>query len=263
MTNKIDKEELKTPDAFISLSDQVLRWLERHFALIATSLGAVLVIWLGWLGYSYFDSTREQKAAEAIYLAEAELKSAESKVRDERAKIMGEIASKGNKSAKSESVRPTDYTKDFAPSVEKIKSQIKAYSGTKVALIAALNLSYFLTQQKQFGEALAVLELPRFKPGQNDVVNGFWLMHRGMIFLENQKFDEAVLEYQRVLSGTSLKAFHPEAILKLGLAHEMKGDRVKAKDAYERLGREFPESEASNSARQYLRLLELNQPQQG
>jgi TolA-binding protein len=46
-------------------------------------------------------------------------------------------------------------------------------------------------------------------------------------------------------------------MLKLGMSYEMKGEAEKARQTYEKLGREFPDSEASSSALQYLRLLDL------
>lgn len=262
MSEKIDKEELKAPDAFVSTTEKFFKWIEDHFQLIGMLLGAVLVVSLSWIGFNYYESKKEQQAADLIYAAEAELRVAETRVRDERAKKLESLAG-GKKAAKSAEIRPPDYKTDFAPAVVKIKTQIQAHQKTKAALISALNLSYFLMQQEQYPEALAVLDLPTYKPSANDVLNGFWLMHRGLTYLENEKPDEAIAAYESVVKATGLKAFHPEALLKLGVAFELKGNPAKARESYERLTREFPKTEASSSAHQYLRLLDLNQSQQG
>jgi predicted negative regulator of RcsB-dependent stress response len=262
MSKQIDKQELKGPDAFVFTTEKALQWVKHNFAVMSILVIAAIVVSLGWLGYDYYDSSREERATGAIYKAESELKSAESKVRDERAKMMGEVAA-GKKGVKPELVRPADYVKDFAPAVEKVKEQIKAHSSTKAALISALSLSSFLMQQKQYTEALNILDIPTYKPSSHETLGGFWLMQRGITYLENQKTDQAIDAYQNVLSSPDLKIFQPEAMLKLGVALELKGDKAKARETYERLGREFPNTEASTSAQQYLRLLELNQAKQG
>lgn len=262
MSQRIDKAELKGPDVFVSTTDKIFHWIEHNFAMIGLLIGLGLVGSLGWLGYSYYDSSREQKAAGNIYSAEAELKAAETKVRDERAKMMGDLGA-GKKDIKPEQVRPVDFAKDYAPSVEKVKGKIKENASTKAAAVAALELSSFLMQQRQYAEAMNVLDIPTYKPSSSDVLGGFWLMQKGLTYLENQKVDEAISAYQSVLAAPALKTFQPEAMLKLGIALEVKGDRAKARETYERLGREFPNTEASTSAQQYLRLLELSQPKQG
>jgi TolA-binding protein len=104
---------------------------------------------------------------------------------------------------------------------------------------------------------LSVLDLPSYKPSAKDVVGGMWLMHRGIVLMENQKYDDAAKVYQEVVSSSDLKPFQPEALLKLGVVYEQKGEADKARQAYEKLAKEFPNTDASTSAQQYLRLLDL------
>lgn len=253
MSDRISKEALKQPDAFVSTSERVFQWLQKHGQLLGLAVGAAAVLAVGWTVYGYWQASAEAKAAEALYAPEADLKKAETKVRDERAKAMQD--KKGKE-------RPVDFAADYAPAVEKVKAAIKANGGTKAALVSAMNLSYFLLQQKQYPQALEVLSLTTYTPGSGDIIGGFWLMHQGLVNMENQKYDEAAKAYQSVLDSKALAAFHPEAMLKLGVAYELKGDAAKAKQTYEKIGRDFPNSEASGSAQQYMRLLELK-PQQG
>lgn len=257
MSKKLDKTDVKGPDMFVSTSDRIFAWVEQNARPIAVILLVVALASLAAVGYGYWKDSRELQAANALFGPEAELKNAEEKLRESRAAQMQ--ASAGKKAAKTPA--EPDFNKDYAPHVEKMREQIKAHANTKAALVSSLSLTGFLLQQKQFPQALEVLELVKYEPSKGDLLGGFWRMHRGLVFLENQKADEALKEYKAVLESKDLKYFHPEALLKTGVAHELKGDSAKAKEVYERLTREFKDTEASTSAQQYLRLLEMKSQQ--
>ena len=263
MSKKSDmKDALKTPDAFIGTSSVILKWIEDNAAVVFSVIAIATLGGVGYTGYTYWQSHREAQASEAIYKYEADLRKAEEKVRDERAKKLQEAASDKSKTKPAlEVVRPVDYAKDYQSSVQKVKEAIKAHSGTRSALVSALNLSYFLQQQKQFQEALEVLEIPTSRPGSGDFLGGFWRMHLGVMLLENNKAEEAIRVYDEVINSAALKAFQPEALLKKGVALELKGAKDQARSVYEKLSREFPNTEASTTASQYLRYLELKSEQ--
>lgn len=82
-------------------------------------------------------------------------------------------------------------------------------------------------------------------------------MHYGLVLIENGKVEDAVGQYDDVVKSPELKPFHPEAMLKKGIALELKGDAAKAREIYEQIGRDFPASNASSAAAQYLRLMDL------
>lgn len=257
-------DDIKNPDAFISTSQAALHWLEKNAKAVFLIVGLGSLGGLGYVGYTLWTNQVETKAAEQLYKGESELKKVESQIREERAKKMQELAGLSGKKAPvttPEQVRPVDYAKDYAGIVNRIKTDLKAHSGSKAAVVSALNLSYFLVQQKQFAEALEVMKIPTHKPSSSDLLGGFWRMHYGLVLLENSKSEDALNLYNEVLASQALKPFHSEAMLKLGIAYELKGDSAKAKETYEKLGREFPNTEASNSATQFLRLLELKSKQ--
>jgi TolA-binding protein len=253
-------DEAKAPDAFMQTSKSVLHYLEEHVVIVSIVVVSALVGGTAYTGITWYQNRAESSAAEAIYSQEAELQKAETAIREERAKKMQGLAGlslKDKKQAKPETVRPVDYAKDYASLVEKVRAQIKQHADTRAAMVSALNLSYFLAQQKQFKDALEVLNSTKSKPGTSDILGGFWRMHMGLSLLENQRPDEALKVYTEVLGAQDLKPFHPEALLKTGVAYELKGEVEKARDTYLKLGRDFPNTEASNSATQYLRLLDL------
>ena len=254
--SKKDKIDLKTPDAFHTTSDKLFHWIERHAQTVGLIVAGVIVLSLGWVGYGYFDSRRESAAAEALFAPETALRKIEAKAHDERAKELTGVAALGDKK-KAAPARATDFQTEFAPAVEKLEAQIKAYAGTRAGLVSAMSLSHVLVEEKQYARALAALDLVSYRPRSSDILSGFWNMHRGLALMENQKYAEAAEAYRAVLSTKALDALHPEAMFKLGVALELAGDVNAAREHYEKVGREFPGTEASASAGQSLRLLEL------
>lgn len=257
MASKIDKKDLKGPDAFVSLSERAFAWIDQNAKVIAGLVFAIFVGSSAYVAYGWYNSGQEAKAAEALFKPESAIEKAEAALREEREKLMQD-----KKIEKPESARPVDFSKDFGPAVVQVKAALKENASSRAALVSALNLTSFLIEKKQFAEALEVIEIPSYRPGNSEILNGFYQMHRGVVYLENKKFDEALQAYQGVLGSKGLKYFHPEALLKIGIAYEMKGDQAKARETYEKLSKEFPDSESSKSAQQYMRLLEIK-PQQG
>jgi TolA-binding protein len=260
------KDALKQPDTFVSTSHVVLKFVEDHAKIFGTLVLVASIGGIAYVSHSFWRNQVEAKAAERLYKLEAELKKAEGKIREERAKKMQEMAgltAGKKKDVKIDEPRPVDFAKDFAGIVGNLKAELKNVSGTRAAVVSALNLSSFLVQQKQYQEALEVLKSPDVKPAATDLLGGFWRMHYGLVLIENNKADEALALYQEVLATDTLKAFHPEALLKLGIAFEVKGDSPKARETYEKLGRDYPGTEASAAATQYMRLLDLKTRGQG
>jgi TolA-binding protein len=243
------KEELRG-DAFITTSDHVLAFIDRHAKIFAAVFAIAAIAGVVYVAKGYIDARREHGANESIYQAEAELR----KARGNEEGIAKYIPS---------AVSADDYQKKFASPVAKLEAEIQKHSNTKASLVSALNLSYFLVQQKQFAEALKVLESTKYQPSASDLLSGFWNMHRGLIYLENKDPKRALEAYDAVVKSSSLKLFHPEALLKMGYCQELSGDKEKAREFYERVGREFPRSEAAQSAEQYLRVMQLTSAKQG
>lgn len=256
MSSKIDKEMLKNPDVFVSTSDHIFNYIERHFKTVAAVVAVAVLGGTGYVGVGYMNARTELKAAEALYVPEAALRKVEASFSEAKA-----LTPDSKKPAVP--VKTEDFATDYAPSVEQIKTVIKANAQTRAALVSALSLSSFLLQQKQYSASLEVLQLVKFDVPISDIMGGFWYMQRGVVLMENGQTDPAIEAYDKILKSDALKAFHPEALLKLGVCREMKGDAAKAREAYERVGREFPETEAAQNAQQYLRLMQMKTPQQG
>jgi TolA-binding protein len=251
LSKKLTKEEVRGPDMFISSSDKALEFIERHSRAVVSIFVVGVVLGLAYVIMSYVDQRRESSAAESIYSAEAELQKARGK-------------EEGISKFIPEAVSNEDYQKRFAGPVANIEAAIESHADTRASLVAALNLSFFLVQQKQYAEALKALEKTKFQPKSSDLMAGFWNMHRGLVYLENKDTAKAQAAYEAVLHSDGLKVFHSEAMLKLGYCKELSGQKDQARELYEKVSREFPRTEAAQSAQQYLRVMQLQStPQQG
>jgi predicted negative regulator of RcsB-dependent stress response len=260
VTKKLDKHDVKAPDAFVSTSDKIFTFIEHHMKTILALVLLVVIAVGADMALTYFKNAHEEKAAEALYGPEAELRKAETAMRDTRAEKMKELMAK-DKKAKPEIAKAADFNADFAPHVTKLQTAIGQNAETKAAMVSALNLSAFLLQQKQFALAEQILDEVKFHPSEGDLLNGLWQMNRGVVYIENKKYDDALAAYQKVLASPQLKYLHPEALLKTGFVQELKGDQAKARETYTKLKSDFPQSEASATAGQYLRLMDLKAQQ--
>ena len=258
MAKKIDKIDLKTPDAFHTTSDKIFVWIEEHAKTVVSVVGVIVALSLIYIAVNFVSQRREARAAETIYQAEGALKKAEASVREAREKENTRVPGPGDKKkAPVAPAAPKTFEQNFGTLVSNVEAKISEIKTTRVGLVAAMNLAYFLIQEKQAARALTVLDLPTARPRSSDVLAGFYAMHRGLALLETSKFKEAAEQYQGVLAEKSLDALHPEALLKLGVARELAGDVDAARESYEKVGRDFPGTEASTSAQNFLRALAL------
>ena len=74
------------------------------------------------------------------------------------------------------------------------------------------------------------------------------------------KFTEAVDAYNRVLAGYAKSARAPEAMYKRGLAFERLGQNDRARESYEQVEKNYPDSDAARLARQNLARLNRGRP---
>lgn len=240
MTSKITKDDLRAPDTFHSVSDMLFQWIEKNAKPIAGVIGLALLVGIGWITYGFVATRAETAASEALYGPLDEVKKAELKMHDEKA--------------------PVDYANGLAPAIAKLEEAIKKHSGTRVSLVTAMEAAVVLFQQKRFDEARVILNLSGYRPSSGDVMSGLFRLHKGLAELESKKVDEAIATFKSILDTSGLKEFHAEALLKLGICFEQKGDLTQAREAYAKASRQFPDSEAAASALQYSRLLDLQSP---
>ncbi|MBL8607422.1 MAG: tol-pal system protein YbgF [Myxococcales bacterium] len=110
----------------------------------------------------------------------------------------------------------------------------------KRAYEAALSL----VQGRRYGEGVEALNAfltkwPDHPYAENAV---YW---RGECFFAQGDYARAIGEFESVVARPQSGAKVPDAMLKLGIAHDKMGHADKARAAYDRLAREYPKSDAA------------------
>lgn len=240
--SKKTHDEAKEPDAFISTSEHVVKWLVKYRVPAIGLVVAVLVTSMGWVGFNYWRNRTEVKASNFLFQYESKLRDAESK----------RVAAR-TKDLKLKPNTESEYKEFLESPVNAWIEGLATVKNTRAAQLSALMLSQTLWEQKYFEPALRALQVPAVKRSVQNWVDAAWWLHKGVILLENQKADEAIVAFDLVLKSDKAKMFHPEALLKLGISYSVKGEREKAKAQYDRLEQAFPNSEAAKSAKLYRR----------
>ncbi|MBM4434915.1 MAG: tetratricopeptide repeat protein, partial [Chloroflexi bacterium] len=75
----------------------------------------------------------------------------------------------------------------------------------------------------------------------------------GEIFFSQKDYRGAVAEFESMIAAVRDGSRAPEALLKIGMAERALGDEARARRAWERLVKEYPNSAAARQARTLLR----------
>lgn len=226
MAGKITKEELKTPDFFLSQGHQMAEFILR-FQNAFIAVGALVLLGgLTWIGISYWQSHRENAATSAIYPIEK--------------KMQTEI----EKDKKISDATLSEYEKVIAEN-----------ASARSSLVSLITSTPNLIKAGKANQALALFGKLSYQPSSGEIHFGLEKMTEGLLALESQQPDKAIGFYQQILAQSSQKSFHADALLKLGVAYQQKKDFAKAKETFEKLRKEHPRSQAGEMAFEYLLFL--------
>jgi len=73
--------------------------------------------------------------------------------------------------------------------------------------------------------------------------------------MEKEEYSNATTNYEKASSYKPNDQFTPSYLMKLGLSYELSGDAGKAKEAYEELVKEYPQSREVNNAKKAIAAL--------
>lgn len=214
---KLSRKELNAPDEFMHASSKVLEWLVSHKMMIIGALTALVVAIGALWAWRHFSKRVDLAAGDA--LAEA----LEVMQRPVKGDFMLEV---------SEDNKPFDTAKDRAKAaLEKLEALVKNHSSSKVAKIAPLHIG---NQQLILGDAdkaIAAYEtFLRNKPASEHLA-ALAVENLGFAYEQKKDLGKALEQFEKLAAG---KVFAERGHYHKGRIHLAQGDKVKAKEAYQK-----------------------------
>lgn len=264
MKKKISKQDIKSPDAFISFADRVGKALAENIKPILIVVGLALVIGVGLVVKRQLDLAAERAAQADIYQIEREIEEIQRQVEEKRAAEEAERLEKITEKASNEKPKPSeikvDYEKDIAPLATQLEGVIRQYEGTRSAAVAKVNLAAIYLQHERYELAKNLLDPLIGVLDADSSLYGLARMQLASALSYLDQVDKSVTLLKEVLGRMELDYLHAEALLKMGILYQQMGDYDQARDMYRRAETEFGNTESGKSAKNYLRLLNLKFP---
>lgn len=269
MTTRREKEiekEAKTPDAFLTTSDHLLKWAEKHGRLIGSLAALLFFGGLIWTGVGQVRNYKEKTATREIYIAEQLLIKKQEEVAKKEAKVREDFAKaqegkKQKDKAALPAIPPVDFSANYEAAARAIELAVDAHRDTEAAAAAALRLSSLYRDFKKVQEAEGILA--RIKLSESNFLYPLIEMQKATLAMEAGDYNRAQTGFEQLSRNKAAEFLQAEALLKQGLCLEKLEQKDRAKEIYNRLSTEFPESQASRTAKGYLRLLDLQSSAKG
>ncbi len=237
---KLTKEEVKAPDKFIQLTDNLIAALERHRKAV---FGTIVLGFLAVGGLtlsSYFMNRSERIAQSELYEIE---------------KQDTEIAKKISEDKTAKPSETGEGLDKYTEVIAKYEKFITAGKSDKSTAMAAIDLSHLYRKHAQFEKAETVLKKLSAQTKKGDVFFDAMLMELANVQIELQKFDESIKTSESIVADLAAKYFHPQALLNIGLCYSKQGNIDKAKEYYQKVETNYDKTDAAQTAKSYLRLL--------
>lgn len=265
-SNKSQAEiDARTPDAFLTLSDKLLQWIEKNALLLGILVTAALVVGLGALAFDQYEGWTERKAAGRIYEAESALNQKReefAKADNDRLQAMTkEMSDKKDKKMPKLEPLKVDFEANYAAPAATYEKAILADKNSKAAAIAAINLAGFYLSNNKAELAAALLE--QVGGGGSGTLKALLQAQRATLAMEKGDFERAINEFEMITQNKEVDFLHSVALLKIGVCYERLQQLDRAKETYIRVSTEFGETESARTAKGYLRLLELQPTPKG
>ena len=248
MTKKDLNDDLKSPDLFISTADKLGHWMQKNKEVIYLVVGTVVVLSVGYLGYSQWHEHHEMSAQKELY-------SVESKVNKITEELRNPKTDKDTDSTTNSKQKTIDEV--YGQTLADYNSKIKDLLGTKASYIGSIDLASIYMDFSKFEEAKEILNTAFNSAKGDGFFEGLIGIQLGTVQLELKNSDEAKKHFQSILDNEKLQYLHPEAMLKLGITEFSFGDKTKGKELLTRVSQEFSASESGKSAKILLRNIEL------
>ncbi|MCM2280853.1 MAG: tetratricopeptide repeat protein [Bdellovibrionaceae bacterium] len=255
----MDKDELKRPDVFLQTMEKSLTAFDRHRSLITGALAVLIVAAIGYLVWNYVQGSAERKAASDLYVTEAQyfkIKEGFDKAKYEA--LAPPPAGEKTEDKKDKATPSTgDLQKDYGAVLPGFEEVIQKHAKTAAGAQAALWLAEIYLEYKQPEKAAEALAKVAPQQKTDSMLFGATHMLYGTALASKGDCTQAVGSWQKVLESEGNAFLHPEALLKSGVCYENLQQNDKATEMYRRVTENHSETSAAQSAKTYLRALEM------
>ncbi len=247
MSKKITKEEVKKSDIFIQLTDKAIGWLEEHWRIIGTILLVSTLSGAGYVGYN-------MKVKSDEVAAQAELYS----LRLMSGKLEKSYNSLDKKKAdEAETVEVKNFESHFSKVLAEYTKFFASYRRSNAEKVGYLQLASLFADYDKWGKAKDALVKVVSNTKKENFYFGLLSMKLSQAQMNENNFKEAIQVLEQVSSQPEHRHIHAESLLRIGICYKEQKDNEKAKQYFERVNRDFSESEAAKNAKLFLRLLAL------
>ena len=250
MSKKKQTTQVEETDLLALFIKKTQIWVSRNFKYILSVLvSGVLILGLFFLN-SYWKKRFNKQAAEYLYGARKALMLAEKKAGGD---ILGFDSSQNffgqGKKAKNNLEEIEGLSKNYM-------AAIKEYKHRPAALAASIELAQFLYKYEKPQWAVDLLSAT--SPYKKKNVMGFLVsLQLGSYLMDKAEYAAAIEQMRFITKNESAKWLWPSSLIKIALCYEKQNQMDKAKEIYRQIRKDFPDSQESEKASQYLNLLIL------
>lgn len=224
----------------VSFADKLTKIIQTNFKAIVGVLVLGGLIGAVFVGYSYYNESKEVKI-------EAELYSVRSTLNE---KIRTDSVATDPKDQKTK--KPNfDEIKGLT---DQLETAILKHSSSKAAVSSAIELSAIYSDFKKFDLAKNILE----KVDTSTGLLGTLAKHQlATVLFELKDFEKAISTFDKVIKSKDQGFLHPDALLKKGVSYYKLGQLDKAKAVFEQVAEEYTGKDSAETSEKYLRVLKF------
>jgi predicted negative regulator of RcsB-dependent stress response len=224
---RLTRKKLKQ-DEFVTIVDQMMDWAQDNWKPLVIALVAVCVVFLGWWGTSSFKGHREATASfvlnEAVQLYQADEASG------------------------------TPKPEDLKAVQKKFEDVLKRYGGTDQGDVARLYLARIALETNDVAKARTLLKgIVRRHAG--DAVGRVAMLNLIDLRINSGEAAEVAQDLEAMISGRDDRLPRDTAMYELGRALMKEQKTEKAKEYFQKLIKDFPNSPYGPMAREQIRKL--------
>lgn len=252
MSKKLTKEEVKRSDIFIRITDHTIAWIEKHGKSIAMTILVFAMAGAAYVGYEAKLKSDEKKAQATLYSLRTQGEKLEVSFKSEK-----KTDEEGGVGASQEATPTLDFNQHFAPLIKEYTQFFADYRKTNSEKVGYLQLADLYAQNERWEEATKLLEKGLKLTDKRDFYYGLLAIKLSQVQMSSKAFDHAVKTLETISGQPEQKHLHAESLLRIGLCYSLQSNGEKAKQYFERVERDFANSDAAKSAKNYLRLMAL------